>query len=100
MRRMTDRLPDFSDAIEYRGEAYLGLNRLEDAKQAYLQLVAKDRANADVLMKAMKAWIEKRRATPEGLDPAVLSSFDSWIRERAELASKTVNMASNAPAWK
>ena len=32
--------PKFPDAIEYRGEAYLALNRLDDAKQAYLTLFA------------------------------------------------------------
>jgi tetratricopeptide (TPR) repeat protein len=92
--------PTFSAAIEYRAEAYLGLNRLEDAKQAYLLLFGIDRASADVLMKAMKAWVERRRADPSGVDPAMLTAFEAWVNERAALAARTVNMAHNAPDWK
>src|SRR4029078_7221731 len=38
--------PGFPDAIEYRGEAYLGLNRIDDAKKAYLEVLAGDRKQA------------------------------------------------------
>jgi tetratricopeptide (TPR) repeat protein len=89
--------PDFADAIEYRGEAYLGLNRMEDAKQAYLALFGSSRTHADVLMKAMKAWVEKRHADSAGVDPAALMLFEGWLRERAELADRTVNMARVVP---
>jgi tetratricopeptide (TPR) repeat protein len=89
--------PDFADALEYRGEAYLGLNRTDEAKQTYLKLFGSDRAHADVLMKAMKAWVEKRHAEPAGLDPSALSAFEGWMRERAELADRTVNMARVSP---
>jgi tetratricopeptide (TPR) repeat protein len=92
--------PTFSAAIEYRAEAYLELNRLEDAKQAYLLLFATDRANANVLMKAMKAWVERRRAAPSGVVPAMLTAFEGWVNDRAELAARTANMAHNAPDWK
>jgi tetratricopeptide (TPR) repeat protein len=89
--------PDFNDAIEYRGEAYLGLNRIEDAKEAYLKLFGSSREHAGALMKAMKAWVEKRHADPAGVDPAALASFDGWLHERAELADRTVNMARVTP---
>ena len=94
--------PDFPDAIEYRGEAFLALNRIEDAKKAYLSLFAKDRAQADQLMKAMQTWVGKRQADPAGVDPAAVSSLDSWIKERATIASVTVEMglSSNQSAWK
>jgi tetratricopeptide (TPR) repeat protein len=90
--------PDFTDAIEYRGEAYLGLNRIEDAKQAYLKLFGSSREHADVLMKAMKAWADKRHVDPAGVDPAALASFEGWLHERAELADRTVNMARVTPS--
>ena len=61
--------PGFPDAIEYRGEAYLGLNRIDDAKQAYLDAVRQRPAQADVLMAAMKKWVEQRKADPAGVDP-------------------------------
>ena len=94
--------PDFADAIEYRGEAYLGLNRTEDAKQAYLKLFASDRSHSDILLKAMKAWVEKRHADPAGVDPAAIAAFDGWIQQRAELADRTVNMARVTPqsSWR
>jgi tetratricopeptide (TPR) repeat protein len=88
--------PNFPDAIEYRGEAYLGLNRTEDAKQAYLTLFAGSRTHADLLLKAMKAWVEKRHANPAGVDPAALAAFEGWLHERAALAERTVDMARNA----
>lgn len=93
-------VPHMYRAYNGMGYAYLGLNRLDEAKQAYLLLFATDRANATVLMKAMKAWVEKRRADPAGVDPSTLTLFETWVNERADLAAKTVNMAHNAPDWK
>jgi tetratricopeptide (TPR) repeat protein len=81
--------PKFLDAIEYRGEAYLALDRLEDAKQAYLTLFGMERKQADTLMKAMQAYIQKKKAEPAGLDPAVLSAFEKWVAERAGVADAT-----------
>ena len=94
--------PGFPDALEYRGEAYLGLNRVDDAKQAYLALFARDRAQADQLMKAMQTWVEKRQADPAGADPAAVSSLDAWIKERAKVAAVTIEMglSSEHAAWK
>src|SRR5688572_12075652 len=50
--------PALSDAIRHRGEAYLGLDRLADAKQAYMHLFVHDRTASSVLMRAMKSWVE------------------------------------------
>ena len=88
--------PGFPDAVEYRGEAYLALNRLDDAKQAYLDLFATDRKQADILMKAMTDWVTSRHAEPAGVDPAALASFESWIKERSTLAGQTASMALSA----
>jgi tetratricopeptide (TPR) repeat protein len=94
--------PNFLDAIEYRGEAYLGLNRLDDAKQAYLTLFGVDRKQADQLMKAMTEYVAKKKADPSGVDPAALSAFESWIAERAGVAQQTRLMAVNQPhvSWR
>jgi tetratricopeptide (TPR) repeat protein len=91
--------PGFPDAVEYRGEAYLALGRIDDVKQAYLALVATDRPQADLLMKAMGAWVAK---PPAGLEPAALSDFVAWINDRAKLASTTADMGltSNQTVWK
>ncbi len=88
--------PNFPDAIEYRGEAYLALNRLDDAKQSYLTLFAMDRKQADSLMAAMKSYVEKKKADPTGVDAAALAAFETWIAERATVAQETRLMAFNA----
>src|SRR5262249_40591044 len=64
----------FVEAIEYRAEAYLGMNRIEDARAAYLELFGLDRKQADSLMASMKAWLEKRKADPAGVDPGALAT--------------------------
>jgi tetratricopeptide (TPR) repeat protein len=92
--------PNFSDAIEYRAEAYLELNRLDEAKQSYMHLFVHDRKNANVLMKAMKVWVEKRRAASAGIDPRLLSDFEDWVRERDTLAASILNLGHNSPDWK
>jgi tetratricopeptide (TPR) repeat protein len=91
----------FSEAIEYRAEAYLALNRLEDARQAYLELFAADRKQADILMAAMKMWVESHRADAGGVDPADVSAFEKWIGEREGLARQTrlMAVATRHPGW-
>lgn len=86
----------YTEAIEYRGEAYLGLNRIDDAKKAYLDLFGSDRKQADLLLQEMKRWVAKRRADPAGVDPADLTAFDTWIAERAGIAHVTSRMAVNS----
>jgi len=92
--------PTFSEAIEYRAEAYLGLNRLDEARQAYMQLFVSDRITSHVLMKAMKAWVAKRRTDPAGVDAATLNAFDAWVQERDTLASSVLNLGHNSPDWR
>lgn len=92
--------PAFSGAIEYRAEAYLGLNRLDEAKQAYMQLFVSDRMTSHVLMKAMKTWVAKRRTDPAGVDAATLNAFDAWVQERDTLASSVLNLGHNSPDWR
>jgi tetratricopeptide (TPR) repeat protein len=86
----------FAEAVEYRAEAYLALNRLDDARQAYLDLFAADRKQADILMATMKAWVDAHRADAAGGDPAAVSAFEKWIGEREGLAKQTRLMAVTA----
>jgi tetratricopeptide (TPR) repeat protein len=88
--------PNFPDAIEYRGEAYLALNRIDDAKQAYLALFAIDRKQAELLMKAMSGWVAQRKVTPAGADPAAVSELEKWISERSVIAQQTRLMSRDA----
>src|SRR3954468_14737926 len=89
--------PGFPDAVEYRGEAYLGLNRVDDAKKEYMDLFASDRKQADILMKAMTDWLSKRQTDPAGVDPGSLTALDSWIKERSTLAGQTARMGLSVP---
>jgi tetratricopeptide (TPR) repeat protein len=92
--------PASTDAIEYRAEAYLALNRLADVKQAYMHLFVHDRAASNVLMTAMKVWVEKRQIDPAGIDATEIAAFDRWVRERDALAVSVVNLGHNSPDWK
>lgn len=91
--RSLSMVPNYAEAIEYRAEAYLGLGRLDDAKEAYLQLFAGDRERADTLMKAMQQWVEKHRADPGSVDPATVEAFAEWVDQRVELADQTASLS-------
>ena len=81
--------PSYTEAIEYRAEAYLGLNRLAEAKDAYMELFRTDRKRAAELMTAMQAWVDERQADPSGVDEQVIADFGGWVAERATLAEQT-----------
>jgi len=85
--------PTYSPAIEYRAEAYLGLDRVEDAKLAYMALFPGDRGRADELLKAMKGWVEKRQAEPGTLPPDAVQEFAHWVAQREELAGQTPSVS-------
>ena len=80
--------PGYTDALEYRGEAFLGVNRVSDAQQAYLDLYAGDRALAGKLLSAMKGWLATQRANPAGT-AINLDDVDKWIQERTQIAGQT-----------
>lgn len=81
--------PHYSPAVEYRAEAYLGLNRLDDAKSAYMSLFTGDRKRADELQAAMKKWLDKHRQDPGGVSPEVIDEFAKWLAVRSEIAGQT-----------
>jgi tetratricopeptide (TPR) repeat protein len=92
--------PNYPDAIEYRGEAYLGLNRIEDAKGAYMALFRDSRPLADELMVTMHHWADARRQDAQGLSTADVEAFTKWMDERASIAAQTASLAIGAaPAW-
>ena len=81
--------PGFTPAIEYRAEAYLGLNRIEEAKADYITLFATDRKNADALAAAMTKWVEDKKKDPNGVAPAAIEDLTKWLESRQEIAAKT-----------
>jgi tetratricopeptide (TPR) repeat protein len=85
--------PNYAPAIEYRAEAYLGLNQLDSVKSVYMQLFTMDRPRADELAAAIDKWLEKRKTDPAGLDPAQLQEFSAWAAQRKQLASQVSSVA-------
>jgi tetratricopeptide (TPR) repeat protein len=85
--------PDYAEAIEYRGHAYLGLNRLAEAKQAYLSLFGSNRKLASSLLVAMQQWVGAHQDDAE---------FASWVSERSAIAGQTAALTREgaATSWK
>lgn len=80
--------PSYSEAIEYRAEAYLALGRLEETKAAYMDLFVNDRARADLLMTAMQAWSQTIDT-----NNAEQVSFANWIGQRQQLSEQTADLS-------
>jgi tetratricopeptide (TPR) repeat protein len=93
--------PGYADALEYRGEAYLGLDRLDDARQAYMDLFASSRKHSDELLAAMQKYVAARRKEPNGLTAQQLDEFARWVDERAGIAQQTASLDTGSQAsWR
>jgi tetratricopeptide (TPR) repeat protein len=90
--------PNFSPAIEYRAEAYLGLNRTEEAREAYTMLFVGDRPRADALLVAMKSYVAARKSDPAGVDAAKLADFGTWVEQRETIHSQTAPLTQQVSA--
>ena len=77
--------PDYPEAIEYRGQAYLGLNRIDEAKKAYMALYGSDAEKAGMLLDAFKAWVQSGPDVPADQ----VKEVEGWIADRAKLAALT-----------
>ncbi len=90
--------PDYAEAIEYRGEAYVWLNRMEDAKKAYMDLYRDSREMANQLMGVMQQWVTERRANAAGVSAGDIDAFATWVSERATIAQQTASLATDGPS--
>lgn len=78
-------------AIEYQGEAFLGLNRIDEARFNFLRLYALDQQQAAKLLQAMRGWMAANQTKPPaGID---MQALEGWIAEKA--ASLKVEMKQN-----
>jgi len=84
--------PSYMPAVEYRAEAYLGLNRLEEVKAAYLTLFNSDRKRADELAAAIDTWVAGKKTDPSGLDAKTLDEFATWAAQRKQIAGQTSSL--------
>jgi tetratricopeptide (TPR) repeat protein len=90
--------PAYGEAIEYRAEAYLALNRLDDAKSAYMTLFRDARPLAAQLMTTMQKWVESRKQDGKGPSPEDLDAFAKWVDERAAISEKAALLGASDPA--
>ncbi len=90
--------PDLLDAVEHRAEAYMAVDRLEDAEAAYMNLFNHARPLADQLMASMQQWLENRHQAANGLRAADIDSFGKWLAEREGIAKQTAQAAAGVPA--
>ena len=75
--------PNTPYAIEYQGEAFLALNRIDDAQFNFLRLYAVAPDHAANLLRAMHAWVEaNKEKPPAGIDMPALAA---WIADKAKL---------------
>ena len=84
--------PDLLEATLHRAEAYVAIDRLDDAKIAYMDLFNHDRALADQLMQAMERWLTEHRANPNGMRAADIDAFDKWLQERDGIAKQSASL--------
>jgi tetratricopeptide (TPR) repeat protein len=78
--------PSYSEAYENRAEAYLGLEKIAEAKSDYMTLFKTARPLADQLMTYMHQWIDERQRDPKGVSSDDLAAFVKWTEERAAIA--------------
>jgi tetratricopeptide (TPR) repeat protein len=84
--------PDLLEAVEHRAEAYLAVDRLDEAKAAYMNLFNHARPLADQLMGSLQKWLENHRVAANGMRAADIDSFDKWLRERDAIAKPTASI--------
>ncbi|HEY2782844.1 MAG TPA: hypothetical protein VGI90_18820 [Steroidobacteraceae bacterium] len=81
--------PDLEEAIEYRGEAFMGVDHLDDAKATYMDLFFHARPLADKMMVTMQTWLQSHRASANGMRASDIDAFDKWLQEREGIAKTT-----------
>jgi tetratricopeptide (TPR) repeat protein len=86
--------PELLEAIEHRAEAYMAVDRLEDAQASYMDLFNHNRPLADQLMGTMQKWLDDHRTAANGMRPADIDAFGKWLQQRDGIAKQT---ASNPP---
>lgn len=74
--------PDYPYAIEYQGQAFLGLNRLDEARFNYLRLYALNKGQAAKLLQAMREWLAAHQN--DSIEGVNVSGFSEWVAQRSE----------------
>lgn len=89
--------PDYARAIEYQGEAYLGLDRFADAKFNYQRLYALDSEQAAKLLTAMRTWLEERKADARSVPPDQIAAATAWLNDQPHMPAEKI--ATEGTPW-
>ena len=84
--------PDLMEAIEHRAEAYMAIDRLDEAKRAYMEVFNHEPKLADRLMVTMQRWVTEHRADAHGMRVSDIDGFDKWMQERDGIAKQTASL--------
>jgi Tfp pilus assembly protein PilF len=84
--------PDLPEAIEHRAEAYVAIDRLDEAKVAYMDLFNHEPKLAEQLMLPMQQWLIDHRANPNGMRISDIDAFDKWLHERDGIAKQAASL--------
>lgn len=84
--------PDLLEAVAHRAEAYMAVDRLEQAQAAYMNLFNHARPLADELMLIMQKWLENHRSAANGMRAVDIDSFGKWVQEREGIAKQTASI--------
>lgn len=93
--------PNYPQALEYRGVAYLHMYRLQQARQAYMDLFVNDRAVAKDFLGVMKRWVAAERGR-SGPHAAAVASLAKWVAARSRISAQTASLtrAGTAASWR
>ena len=84
--------PDLYEATFHRAEAYLAVDHVDNAKDAYMDLFNHARPFADRLMESMQNWLTMHRADSNGMRAADVDAFDKWLQEQGGIAKQTASL--------
>jgi len=84
--------PELMEAIEHRAEAYLAVDRLDDARIAYMDLFNHAPDLAAQLMTGMQKWLAAHRADARGMTAGSIDAFGKWLGEREGIAKQTASL--------
>ncbi|MFO7305530.1 MAG: tetratricopeptide repeat protein [Gammaproteobacteria bacterium] len=84
--------PDYARAIEYQGEAFLGLDRFEQARFNYQRLYALDHEQANKLLNAMRRWAETRAREPGSVSRETIAAAREWLNAQPHPGGDTASI--------
>jgi hypothetical protein len=84
--------PELMEAIEYRAEAYLAVDHLDEVRIAYMDLYNHTPDLAAQLMAAMQKWLAEHQADSRGLRSSEIDAFAKWVNERDGIAKQTASL--------